>query len=434
MDYLQGERFNVENPTQAISQHDGTMSSQTKVQQDEKVQLLNTFIWLSMYWQNEFISWNPENCNGISSVSTEIENLWVPDVLVNEFMDKDKSPDAPYAFVDHRGIVKYDKPMRIVSSCNLDIFNFPFDVQNCSLTFGPFTHSASDVRIGLAMSGQEISDTSKDMIKTKGEWQLVEIIAEEHNLLVSDDAYSEVAFHVVIKRRPALYIVNLLIPSALLMVIDTVSFYLPPFSIDRATFKMNLILGYTVFLLLINDLLPDTSGVPLISTYFLICLVFMVLSLLETIIITYILHLGPSKYPVVPGWVRKVVLHDIARLLCYKHQECSILKEKVANEVTNVAIPGNTCLDGTVSYPVTEARHSNASWEIKYSELPLAAIAEDVKEIRRHVESYYREKEPEDEWREIATLLDTLLFRIYVCAMIIFASVICSLWFAWYNM
>lgn len=73
-------------------------------------------------------------------------------------------------------------------------------------------------------------------------------------------------FQVVIKRRPVLYVVNLLIPSSFLMLIDILSFYLPPHSVDRASFKMTLILGYTVFLLIMNDLLPSTAnGTPIIG-------------------------------------------------------------------------------------------------------------------------------------------------------------------------
>lgn len=71
---------------------------------------------------------------------------------------------------------------------------------------------------------------------------------------------------VVIKRRPILYVVNLIIPSSFLMIIDILSFYLPPHSVDRSSFKMTLILGYTVFLLIMNDLLPSTAnGTPLIG-------------------------------------------------------------------------------------------------------------------------------------------------------------------------
>ena len=67
-----------------------------------------------------------------------------------------------------------------------------------------------------------------------------------------------------IRRRPTLYVINLLVPSSFLVAIDALSFYLPAESENRAPFKMTLLLGYNVFLLMMNDLLP-ASGTPLIS-------------------------------------------------------------------------------------------------------------------------------------------------------------------------
>jgi len=55
-------------------------------------------------------------------------------------MDEDSSPTTPYVIVDNKGRVYDDKPVRVVSSCNLGIFVFPFDIQNCTLSFGSFIH------------------------------------------------------------------------------------------------------------------------------------------------------------------------------------------------------------------------------------------------------------------------------------------------------
>lgn len=75
-----------------------------------------------------------------------------------------------------------------------------------------------------------------------------------------------VGCQIVMRRRPTLYVVNLLIPSYFLITVDLFSFLLPPQNVDRSAFKMTLILGYTVFLLLMNDLLPVTGNtIPIIS-------------------------------------------------------------------------------------------------------------------------------------------------------------------------
>lgn len=55
-------------------------------------------------------------------------------------MDEDKSPITPYTYLYNTGHVYDDKPLRVVSTCKLGIYTFPFDIQNCSLTFGSYIH------------------------------------------------------------------------------------------------------------------------------------------------------------------------------------------------------------------------------------------------------------------------------------------------------
>lgn len=78
---------------------------------------------------------------------------------------------------------------------------------------------------------------------------------------------------VLIRRRPLLYVVGLLIPSIFLMLVDVTSFYLPLNSRTRIGFKISILLGYTVFRVNITDELPSTATrTPLIgnskSTYY----------------------------------------------------------------------------------------------------------------------------------------------------------------------
>lgn len=79
-------------------------------------------------------------------------------------------------------------------------------------------------------------------------------------------AFSVSVLQVVIRRRPLFYTVSLLLPSIFLMVMDIVGFYLPPHSGERVSFKITLLLGYSVFLIIVSDTLPATAvGTPLIG-------------------------------------------------------------------------------------------------------------------------------------------------------------------------
>lgn len=61
-------------------------------------------------------------------------------ILFFSSMDEDKSPKTPYVYLYNTGHVFDDKPIRVVTSCQLGIYTFPFDVQNCSLTLGSYLH------------------------------------------------------------------------------------------------------------------------------------------------------------------------------------------------------------------------------------------------------------------------------------------------------
>ncbi|KAB0373926.1 hypothetical protein FD755_014182 [Muntiacus reevesi] len=275
---------------------------------DAQLQLLTSFLWLKLIWNHPFISWDPEECGDIKKLAITAENLWLPDIFIVESMDVDQTPDGLSAYVSNDGRVVYNKPMRVTSICNLDIFYFPFDQQNCTLTFSSFLYTEESMLLGMDKEVWEIMDDSRDLVRTQGEWELLGINKATPKMSVGTSLFDQIMFYVAIRRRPTLYVINLLVPSSFLVAIDALSFYLPAESENRAPFKMTLLLGYNVFLLNISNLLPAT-GTSLISVYFALCLSLMVLSLLETIFITYLLHLATIQPPSMPRWLHSLLLH-----------------------------------------------------------------------------------------------------------------------------
>ena len=50
-------------------------------------------------------------------------------------MEKNEASGSPYLMVRHDGRVIMDNNLKLVSTCSIDIHKFPFDTQNCNLTF-----------------------------------------------------------------------------------------------------------------------------------------------------------------------------------------------------------------------------------------------------------------------------------------------------------
>ncbi|KAM9316578.1 5-hydroxytryptamine receptor 3A-like [Gastrophryne carolinensis] len=415
---------------------------------NEKSQILTTFLWLRLFWQHEFLTWIPEKCGAVEKISLPVSEIWTPDIIVYEFIDEDKSQHTPFVYVNHTGRVRYDKMLRVVSSCNLGIFNFPFDVQNCSLTFGSYMHTVRDIKLGMAVPMEQILQNSLQYLETSGEWELLRIEGGPDVLKFGIDEWDIITFWVVIRRRPILYVVNLIVPSAFLMLIDILSFFLPPHSTDRSSFKMTLLLGYTVFLLIMNDLLPSTAyGTPLIGIYFSVCLALLVLSLLETVIITYILHRGALERGAVPSWIKHIVLGYLAPMICYRSVSINTHNHTSNNHVPPPTTENNAprqpppspCQDKVRNTahkeflpPFLELLHPEALRP--EAERHLAVISQNLGVVREMLESKKQLQAQEEEWVHIGNILDSLLYRMYLIFITSYAIILISIWCVWYNM
>ncbi|XP_042339946.1 5-hydroxytryptamine receptor 3A-like [Plectropomus leopardus] len=405
---------------------------------DEKSQTLTTLIWQILEWNIAGLSWDEKEC-GTKRVSVPRDRLWIPDVHIAEFMEEDKSPKTPYVYLQNTGDVFDDKPVRVASSCKLGIYTFPFDIQNCTLTFGSYLHFAVDVTVLRGATAQEILEESQEVMETNGEWELAGLSISTFNLALEEGSYSEIKYHLIIKRRPLLYVVNLLIPSCFLITVDLFSFLLPPASVDRSSFKMTLILGYTVFLLIMNDLLPVTGETtPLINVFFSISLALMVASLLETVFITNI-QFSSSQYSAVPNWLSVLVLRYLAVVVC-------LPRKKKSNKITVNLNPSNKEPGMNSSITSVSVIHPKSIFgdtpPVKLLEAPsppqdpivdeLRKLSKDLSAIRHQIDNHSQGSKTSQEWQMVGVVIDRLLFCLYIIFIVVSFIAIISIW-VWNN-
>ncbi|XP_061595100.1 5-hydroxytryptamine receptor 3A [Cololabis saira] len=411
---------------------------------DEKNQVLTTYVWYRQSWTDEFLVWDPEDFDEVTQVSIPTANVWVPDILINEFVDVGKSPDIPYVYVTHEGLVRNYKPIQVVTACTLNIYNFPFDVQKCSLTFQSWLHTIKDINITLIRSPEKLRD-DKSVFMNQGEWELLHILSNYKIFSVDDDDYyAEMKFHVVIRRRPLFYTVNLLLPSIFLMVMDIVGFYLPPDSGERVSFKITLLLGYSVFLIIVSDTLPATAiGTPLIGVYFVVCMALLVISLTETVLIVRLVH-KQDLQPPVPHWVKYLVLERAPALFCInkKHRFCSRLSTQASDmEAYKESSYGtaqcplhHTCeIDRMSSHPDRDGGMLGLRLPPPRDNAPpvMDNILQEVTAIRHFLEKRDRCREVAKEWLQVGYVLDVLLFRVYMVAVVTYSITLGTLWSVW---
>nr|XP_024652315.1 5-hydroxytryptamine receptor 3B [Macaca nemestrina] len=232
---------------------------------DAENQILKTSVWYREVWNDEFLSWNSSLFDEIREISLPLSAIWAPDIIINEFMDVERSLDLPYVYVNSSGTIENSKPIQVVSACSLETYAFPFDVQNCSLTFKSILHTVEDVDLAFLRSPEDIK-RDKKVFLNDSEWELLSVSSTYSILQSSAGGFAQIQFNVVMRRHPLVYVVSLLIPSIFLMLVDLGSFYMPPNCQARIVFKTSVLVGYTVFRVNMSNQVPRSVGsTPLIG-------------------------------------------------------------------------------------------------------------------------------------------------------------------------
>ncbi|KAJ0061437.1 hypothetical protein NL108_000860 [Boleophthalmus pectinirostris] len=412
---------------------------------DEKNQVLTTYVWYRQSWTDEFLVWDPDDFDDVKQVSLPTANVWVPDILINEFVDVGKSPDIPYVYVTHDGQVRNYKPIQVVTACTLNIYNFPFDVQKCSLTFQSWLHTIDDINITLMRTPEELRE-DKSVFMNQGEWELLHILSNYKIFSVdNDDYYAEMKFHVVIRRRPLFYTVNLLLPSMFLMIMDVVGFYLPPDSGERVSFKITLLLGYSVFLIIVSDTLPATAiGTPLIGVYFVVCMALLVISLTETVLIVRLVH-KQDLQPPVPHWLntwswRRPQCSSVSTRNTGSAPDSRPTPRHQTSSTTRTPTTGQCTLHHSTDFSRRRSHHDRdgglllgfpSSRDPPAPPPVMNNILQEVTAIRHFLEKRDRCREVAKEWLQVGYVLDVLLFRVYLVAMVTYSITLGTLWAVW---
>ncbi|XP_028443533.1 5-hydroxytryptamine receptor 3E-like [Perca flavescens] len=348
----------------------------------------------------------------------------------NEFvsMEKNSAPFVPYSYLFSNGFVFDEQPVKVISSCRLDIYTFPFDIQTCCLSFNSYLLSMAAMPIDRSLTAEDIFRLSKEVMTTKGEWELVGLTTKTFILPAGKyGLYQEIRFYVSVRRRATLYVVNLLIPSCFLITVDLFSFLLPPQTVDRSAFKMTLILGYTVFLLIMNNLLPITGNtIPLINVFLCLCLALMVASLLETILITNLLC-GSAHYSPVPHWVRVFVLHILGHLVRLppkpRDLDSTVIQNPSAQEMKVSSLVAED----------SEAPEQKGPLDEDKALQELRSLGRELQVIRLQVEQQLSKSQSPEEWIQVGFIIDRLLFGLYILFISVSFFTIIIIWVQSYN-
>ncbi|XP_075134136.1 5-hydroxytryptamine receptor 3A-like [Leptodactylus fuscus] len=390
---------------------------------DEKNQLLRSYTWLKTSWTDEFLTWDPKDFDNVTQISIPYQDIWTPDIIVLEFVEATRSPEAPYVHLQYTGRVINTKPLIITTTCSLNIYYFPFDTQRCSISFSSWLHTAQEINITVMEHTDRINDFHTSYMND-GEWDLINLISTFTIIQDRVKNLGEIEFTIVIQRKPLFYVMTLILPSMFLMIMDVAGFYLPPESGERISFKITLLLGYSVFLLIISDTLPAV-GTPLIGVYFAMCLALLVIGMMESIFIVRMVR-QQNFHLQIPRWVKTLVLEKIP-VLFFMKDVVQAYTSKCSQQIENVDLP-NCNNNDSEGIKGTSVEASATKDNVKL----MSSMLKEITLIRQHIKNTC-EGEITNEWLLVAQVLDMCLFRAYISIVIIFTIILAVIWARMHN-
>ncbi|CAJ0592987.1 unnamed protein product [Cylicocyclus nassatus] len=283
---------------------------------DEKNQILQTNVWLTMKWNDFQLRWNPLDYGNISNLHVPSDRVWLPDIVL--FNNADGNYEVSFrsnAFVDSTGDVTWVPPAMFKSSCRIDVEWFPFDEQSCTLVFGSWTYNSDEVVLNWYNNIKAVQLTDYSY---SGIWDVIDVPGYLINKKETKE--SKIVFHVVIRRKTLFYTVILIIPTVLMAFLSMMAFYLPADSAEKISLTINLLLALVVFLLLVSKILPPTSNIPLMGKYLLMAFVLNITTVVVTVVIVNVYFRSAISHEM-PNYVRRIFLEFLPRVLMMKRPE-----------------------------------------------------------------------------------------------------------------
>ncbi|KAK6476663.1 neuronal acetylcholine receptor subunit alpha-5-like [Huso huso] len=341
---------------------------------DEKKQLMTTNVWMKQVWVDVKLRWNPDDYLGITSIRVPSDTIWIPDIVLYDNADGRFEGSVTKTVVKYDGTITWIPPANYKSSCTIDVTFFPFDLQNCSMKFGSWTYDGSQVDITLEDFHVDMRDYFDN-----GEWQIV--IATGSRGVRTDGCcfFPFVNYSFIIRRLPLFYTLFLIIPCIGLSFLTILVFYLPSNGGEKISLCTSVLVSLTVFLLVIEEIIPSSSKViPLIGEYLVFTMIFVTLSIVITVFAINIHHRSSSTHHGMAPWVRRIFLHQLPKLLCMRSH-------------VDRYVPPN---GGSKGADTTSSRNS------------LQAALDSIHYITLHVVKENEVREVVEDWKFVAQVLD----------------------------
>ncbi|PVD23611.1 hypothetical protein C0Q70_16884 [Pomacea canaliculata] len=353
---------------------------------------------LTLKWQDPRLKWNATDYGGVAGLSLPISQIWTPDVgLLGGNQVSYQLLTGKHATVENDGKVTWTCDVMMNVRCRMDLSDFPYDTQTCTLAFGSSISLDESVHFHISKSlPDSLIGSAQDHNMEHS--RLASVYAARQVSLL--DPAHDVEIVISLVRRSQLYQYLVVGPVVLLAMLVPCVFLLPADSSAKITLGAVVQVSICLCLRTICDMVHGSHGsVPRIAVFSVASLALTSISITMAAIVMSLASRGAVRKHV-PSWLSTIFLGrcGLRRWLCMDmyppvEQQPPFLNLKHGSETVDADADASSLKGGDS----LEAREVTRSTRLIPGRFPADRCLPQG-----------------GEWREIARVIDRLLFLVFV--------------------
>lgn len=261
----------------------------------------NLHSWVALWWQDDFLKWNPTTYGGIEELQVSSTKLWTPRLaLFNADATMTNSgPIDTTCLVNHTGSVTCVPHLTHAGICRTSLRKWPYDEQNCTLYFGSWMHTGEQINFTFYDKDPVVLD---DFQNGPG-WNLFDV---KHSRLpgkYGNSTYPMLKYVFALSRVAAGPAAIIVVPAIVIILLTLVSLLLDVKNNVRLLMICFSLYGHFMFLTEIGNNIPKHSAdTPIILLFLRDSMIITLVGICETL---FLMGLRRRVEPA-PTWVVSV--------------------------------------------------------------------------------------------------------------------------------
>ena len=226
----------------------------------EQQQIFQANIWIEVVWNDCSLKWDPGQFGGTDSAVISLKSIWRPDLCFMNDITNDKCikvQDDEMVLVESNGNVNWWISRQVNTHCDITIDRYPFDEQDCTISIGKWYMTDEKEEII-----PKYPYVSMNNYKPSGEWEVLNTSITFDGWVMGSNFtnYTDMYYHIVVRRRSLFYVYYIILPVVLLSVLNVICFFTPIESGEKVGLAVAIFLTFAVFMSTISDSVPKLSN------------------------------------------------------------------------------------------------------------------------------------------------------------------------------